>query len=137
MDTDNKQNSSELISELNKLGENLSNLLRAAWESEERRSVEREITAGLEQLNQKLSDTAERIRNDAALNQARRTAKDAWRTAHGPQVVNEIRLGVLDTLKAINDDLARRAAPAQEASTPRATDRAADAVVEGGEAKPE
>jgi hypothetical protein len=127
MSTENNQNSSELTSELNRLGENLANLLRAAWESEERRSVEREITTGLEQMNKKLADAADQIRHDAALNQARRSAKEAWETAHGPQVLNELRMGVLDTLKAINADLARRAAPAQEASSPRAE----EVVVEG------
>jgi hypothetical protein len=59
-------------------------------------------------------------------------AKEAWETAHGPQVLNELRMGVLDTLKAINADLARRAAPAQEASSPRAEE-----VVVEGETKPE
>jgi hypothetical protein len=39
---------------------------------------------------------------------------------------------VLDTLKRINEELARRGAPAQEASAPRA----AEPVVEG-ETKPE
>ena len=132
MSTENKQNSSDLTNELNQLGENLANLLRAAWESEERRSVEREITTGLEQMNKKLADAADQIRHDAALNQAKRSAKEAWETAHGPQVLNELRMGVLDTLKAINADLARRAAPAQEASAPRAE----EAVVES-ETKPE
>jgi hypothetical protein len=132
MSTENRRNSSDLTNELNQLGENLANLLRAAWDSEERRSVEREITAGLEQMNKKLADAAEQIRHDAALNQAKRSAKEAWETAHGPQVLNELRMGVLDTLKAVNADLARRAAPAQEASSPRAE----ETVVES-ETKPD
>ena len=135
MSTENKQPPSELVNELNKLGENLANLVRAAWQSEERRSVEREIAASIEQMNKKLTDATEQIKNDAALNQAKRNMKDAWETAHGPQVVNEVKQGVLDTLKRINEELMRRGTPAQEASAPRA-EAAADAVVEA-DAKPE
>jgi hypothetical protein len=39
---------SALEQELNKLGENLGNLVRALWESEERKAIERELSANLE-----------------------------------------------------------------------------------------
>jgi uncharacterized membrane protein YccC len=116
MSEQNKSNTSELVDQLNKLGENLGNLLRAAWESEERKSVEREVTAGLDQMSAKLSETAEKIRNDAYLNNAKKQAQDAWETARGPQIVSEVQQGVMDTLKRINEELARRTAPAQEAT---------------------
>lgn len=127
MSTENKQPQSDLINELNKLGENLGNLLRSAWESEERKSVEREIAAGLEQMSKKINDTAEQLKTDANVHTAKRAVKDAWETAHGPQIVGEFRQGVLDTIKRINDELAKRSAPAQEAT----------AETVAGEAKPE
>jgi len=132
MTTNTTPNASELANELNKLGDNLANLLKAAWESEERRSVEREIASGIEQMNKKLADAAEQIRTDARLNEAKRAAKEAWETAHGPQVVNELRLGVLDTLKRINEELIRRAAaaPAHEASAAKAAGPVEATVVE-------
>ncbi len=137
MSTENKQPRSELASELNKLGDNLANLLRVAWQSEERHSVEREIAASIEQMNKKLTDAAEQIKNDAALNQAKRNMKDAWETAHGPQVLTEMKQGVLDTLKCINEELMRRGTPAQESSAPRATEPVEATTAVEGETKPE
>lgn len=116
MSTENKQPQSDLVNELNKLGENLGNLLRSAWESEERKSVEREISAGLEQMSKKLGDAAEQMKTDSHVHEAKRKVKDAWETARGPQIVTELRQGVLETIKRINDDLAKRTAPAQEAT---------------------
>jgi methyl-accepting chemotaxis protein len=116
MSEQNKQPASDLIEELNKLGENLGNLLRGAWESEERRSVEREITVGLEQMSKKLGEAAEKVKTDAYVNNARQAAKDAYEAARVPQILEEMQRGVVGTIKRINEDLANRAKPAQEAS---------------------
>ena len=116
MANENKQPQSDLISELNKLGENLGNLLHAAWESEERKSVEREIAAGIEQMNKKLSEATEKVKTDAYIGTAKRKVKDAWETARGPEIVSEVRQGILETLRKINEDLSQRTQPAQEAT---------------------
>jgi ElaB/YqjD/DUF883 family membrane-anchored ribosome-binding protein len=124
MSEQNKQ--SEIVNELNKLGENLGNLLRGIWESDERKSLERELTTGLDQLSKKLSETADNIRNDAYVNNVKKEVKDALDTARVPQIFDEIQNGIVETLKKVNDDLSKRPAPAHEAT--------AETV---GESKPE
>jgi ElaB/YqjD/DUF883 family membrane-anchored ribosome-binding protein len=124
MSEQNKQ--SEIVNELNKLGENLGNLLRGIWESDERKSLERELTTGLDQLSKKLSETADNIRNDAYVNNVKKEVKDALDTARVPQIFDEIQKGIVETLKKVNDDLSKRPAPAHEAT--------AETV---GESKPE
>ncbi len=116
MSEQNKQNASDLVDELNKLGENLGNLLRGAWESEERRSIEREITVGLEQMSKKLNDAADKIKTDAYVKDAKQAAKDAYEAARVPQILEEMQRGVVGTIRRINEELANRAKPAQEAS---------------------
>jgi ElaB/YqjD/DUF883 family membrane-anchored ribosome-binding protein len=135
MSEQNKTNNSELVNELNKLGENLANLLKSAWDSDERRSVEREISAGLEQMSKKLNDAAEKVRTDAYVSNAKQAAKDAWQTANVPTVLEEMRKGVISTLNRINEDLSSRATPAHEASARKATEAAAETAETGG--KPE
>jgi hypothetical protein len=140
MSEPNKKNTSELLNELDKLGENLVNLLRSAWESDERRSIEREVTAGLEQMGKKFNDAAEKIKTDTYVNSAKQTAKDAWESANVPQVIAEMRKGVIGTLQRINEDLGARGTPAYEASTERAAksaERTAESVVEAAGGKPE
>lgn len=124
----------ELVAEMNRLGENLGKLLKAAWDSDERRSVEREIRTGLDQLNKQVEKAAEQAREtreraDTPLRKAAGNVKGVWETAHGPQVVNEMRLGLVDSLRKINDELARRAMPkpAQEVKAEPAPEAATTA----------
>ncbi len=116
MTTENKTPHSDIVAELNRLGENLGNLVRGAINGEERRSIEREIAAGLEQMNKKFADASDSLRTDAYVNQARKAVKEAWETARGPQILTELHQGVIDSLKRINEDLSKRSAPAQEAT---------------------
>ncbi|HEY3289876.1 MAG TPA: hypothetical protein VGK87_07110 [Anaerolineae bacterium] len=102
-------NRSELVAELNRLGENLGKLLKASWESDERHSVERELKSGLEQLNKQINNAVEQARSDQHIQKARVSIKEAWHTAHGPQVVTEMRMGLIDSLKKLNDEIVRKA----------------------------
>lgn len=105
------QAGSEFAQELSRLSENLCALIKSYWESEELRSIEREVTRGLEQFSKSVNDTIRQLRQDDKLRKAKDGVRSAWETAHGPQVVSEMRGGVLDTLRAINDQLARAATP--------------------------
>ncbi len=112
MSDQNNHQTSSLVAELNRLGENLGKVVRSAWESEERKSIEKELSAGLEQFVKRLNEAVESAQTDPTLNKAKSKAKEAWETARGPQIVSEVKTGVVDTLKKINEDLARRAEPA-------------------------
>ena len=107
---------SDLASELSRLGENLGKLVKATWESDERKSIENELKSGLEQLNKQVNGALEQTRTDQNLRRAREKIKDTWETAHGPQIVREMELGIVDSLKRLNDEIAKRAEakPAQE-----------------------
>jgi ElaB/YqjD/DUF883 family membrane-anchored ribosome-binding protein len=113
----------DLSTELNRLGENLGKLLKSAWESDERRSVEREIKSGLDQFTKQIDSALEQTRADQNVKKARATIKDAWETAHGPQVMTELHLGLVDSLKKLNDELAKRveAKPAHEVKVEETT----------------
>ena len=126
MSDQNNQQTSGLVAELNRLGENLGKVVRSAWESEERKSIEKELAAGLEQFVKRLNEAVESAQTDPTLNKAKSKAKEAWETARGPQIVSEVKTGVVDTLKKINEDLARRAepAPAHEVKNEPAADAA-------------
>ncbi len=106
----------DLAKELNKLGENLGNLLRGIWDSEERKSLEREIAKGIEDLNKQVEKATAQAKEDKTLKQAKHSVKEAWETAHGPQIISEVGAGISDTLHTINEELAKRASrkPAQE-----------------------
>jgi uncharacterized coiled-coil DUF342 family protein len=140
MSEQNTPNSSGIEKEINKLGENLNNLFKALWESDERKSIEREVTAGLEQANKSVNDTVEKIRTDQTTSNIKKGVKDAWETARGPQILNELQVGLTASLQKLNDEIAKRAQPAQEvkADAHKAADDVVDAVVTPvGNQKPE
>ncbi len=105
---------SAIETELNKLGENLSNLMKAIWDSEERKSVEREITENLNQLNQKMDEAVNKMKADGTADNFKKSVQNAWETAHGPQILSEIGAGLSETLRKLNEELSKRAKPAQE-----------------------
>ncbi len=113
----NSSNSnSPLEREIRQLGENIATLLRTMWDCEERKSLERELVSVLENVNRTITQATEQLqaRRDRVVN----TINEVWRTAHGPQIVREIELGLADTLHKLNEALRARAQnpPAQETS---------------------
>jgi hypothetical protein len=111
----NQSKRSEFVNELDKLGENLGALLRSMWESEERKSIERELDSGLEKLAGHLNHTIDQLKNDAKVENVKKAAKEAWETARGPQILSDVQQGMLDSLKKLNEEIAKRSHPAQEA----------------------
>ncbi|MCS6849019.1 MAG: hypothetical protein RMN52_15040 [Anaerolineae bacterium] len=138
MSEQNTQQSS-IERELNRLGENLSNLFRAIWESEERKSIEREVTVNLERLNARMSEVVEKVRADKVATNLKQSVKEAWETAHGPQILNELQAGLADTLRRLNEEIAKRTQPAQEVRPDEAPAQqtANGEPVGASEAKPE
>lgn len=137
--SEEKKQASAVETELNKLGENLNNLFRAIWESDERKTMEREITAGLEQVNKSVNEATEKMRTDKNAESIKKGVKDAWENARGPQILQELETGLSNTLARLNEEIAKRAKPAQEVK-PDA--HAADVVVDAevtpvGDKKPE
>ncbi|MBX7212373.1 MAG: hypothetical protein K1X39_00025 [Thermoflexales bacterium] len=122
------QTTNSLADELNRLGENLGKVLKNAWASDERRSIEKELNSGLEQLVKRVNEAVESAQADATLNKAKAKAKEAWETARGPQIVGEMRTGIVDTLRKLNEDLAKRTTP--PATPPPASEAAAEAPAE-------
>jgi ElaB/YqjD/DUF883 family membrane-anchored ribosome-binding protein len=109
--TQSKQQNDDLAKELNRLGENLGKLLWSPWTSEERKSIERELKSGVEQFTKQINKAVEQTRFDRNVKKARQTVQEAWETAHGPQVLSEMHLGLVDSLRRLNDEVAKRAEP--------------------------
>ena len=126
--TQEQTKQTDLGTELNRLGENLGKILKATWESEERKSMEKELRSGLEQFSKQINSAMEQSRADQSVKKAKESLKGAWETAHGPQVLQEMHLGLVDSLKKLNDEIAKRAEakPAHEVK--------ADEVPPAGEA---
>lgn len=96
-----------IADELAKLGQQLATAAKTAWESEERRKLQGEITTGVQRFGQEIgaavskateSDQAKELKTRAT-----KMADDVQKT----DVVDEVRKGILVGLEAINRELGK------------------------------
>jgi len=109
-----------IVQELSELGRQLSATLRGAWESEERRGLQREISEGLEALGDQVEEAVQSARGSEALQGLKTDIKQAAKTARESEPVQDIRAGLVKGLQEINRGLSRlvaswQAEPADEA----------------------
>lgn len=132
-DTEQKQGPEDIIGELNKLGENLAKALRTMWDSEERKSIERELRAGVEQMSRHVNQAVETAKVDEKLKQAGTQVKQAMDSAHLPEMMADLRKGLAEGLKRLNVEVEKFAnpKPADEVSPDGHASEAAQTVVEG------
>ena len=91
----------ELADELRNLGHNLKGILQAAWESEERHKLQKEIQAGLAELQKTVADfsaspSGQRLKAEV---------QDLGERVRGGHVETQLRNDLLTALRAINAEL--------------------------------
>lgn len=93
--------------ELEKLGQQLAKTAKAAWESDERKKLQSEITTGVQRFGQEISEAFEKATtSDQAkdlITRAEKVATDVQKT----DVVEEVRKGLLVGLEALNRELGK------------------------------
>jgi hypothetical protein len=93
----------ELADELKNLGQNLKGILRAAWESEERRKLQQEIQKGVDELQKAVNDfaaspTGQRLKNDV---------QDLGERLRTGEVEDKLRGDLLAALRTLNAELTK------------------------------
>ncbi|MGE5601954.1 MAG: hypothetical protein ACM30E_02825 [Nitrososphaerales archaeon] len=96
-----------IADELAKLGQQLATAAQKAWESDERKRLQNEITTGVQRLGQELSGAMSKA---AESDQAKELKTRATKVAEDVQktdVIDEVRKGLLVGLEAINRELGK------------------------------
>ena len=102
---ENKAPNNNISDELNELGKNLRQALQSAWESEERRKLQKEIEDGLANLGASLSKAAEDFSNSPTGQNLKEDVKDMqerWRTG---EVRSKMHSEVVEVLRKVNNEL--------------------------------
>ncbi len=117
-DGENEENEEvfEVLSEINRLGRQLGTAVSRAWESDERKRVEDELTDGLQRAGKEIHRLGEDLAGTPAMESAKKGAGSAAR---------ELRTGVLGGLRFLNRELGK------------ALDKAEPPDSGGGEDEPE
>jgi hypothetical protein len=110
----------DIAAELRALGDNLKDLLRSIWESEERRRMQQEVETGLKDLGTKLDQAVTEFRESPSGKQFQADVEELRTRVNSGEVAAEIRTGVLEALRSVNAELAK-AAPKKGAPPPPPT----------------
>lgn len=122
----------DLTKQFQELGQRLVATTRAAWQSEQRQDLQREITDGLRSVRDQLSEAVGNVRSSPRAQEAAETVKEqaakAGETVRANEVFDDLRVGLASGLRELNEQL-RRLAERLEKRT-EATDAAETAPAE-------
>jgi HAMP domain-containing protein len=99
----------DLASEFRRLGQNLKEALQAAWDSEERRRLEKEIEAGLSDAADALRGAAKEFSASPAGQHLREELHDLGQRVRTGELETKVRQDVVGGLRALNAELERAA----------------------------
>lgn len=108
----------DLAGEFRKLGENMKDLLLAAWESEERKNLQSEIESGLKELNASLRQTASEFEQSPSGQKLKTEVNELRDRMRAGEVQEDLRQELVAVLQRINTELrkARRSQPGEPES---------------------
>lgn len=103
----NQNNSSteDIGKQLNELGKNLSDALRTAWESDERRKLQLEIEDGLANLRDALNQAATEFSNSQTGQNLKEDVKDLHERWQTGEVGTKVRSEITEALRTVNKEL--------------------------------
>jgi len=116
---ENKAPNDNISEQLNELGKNLREALQSAWESEERRKLQKEIEDGLANLGASLSEAAKDFSSSPTGQSLKEDVKDLqerWRT---DEVRSKAHSEIVEALRKVNTELQK----ATKKSPPPPTDK--------------
>lgn len=107
--TDQPRTPSPIAEELNKMGKLLVQAVQAAWESEERKKLEAELTEGLRKISDEVTAAAKKANESDAAKQIKVQAEKIATEVKEHDIAEEVRKGLLVGLEAINQELGKLA----------------------------
>lgn len=127
-----------IADELGKLGQQVADAIKAAWESEDRKKLQVEITEGFQKFGKEVSEAVEKAGESATAKELREKAEKVAGEIRESDVVEDVRKGILSGLDALNRELGKlleklETKPSAEAPTevePPSAPEATEAPVE-------
>ena len=100
----------EIVEEFRRLGENLKGTIEAAWESDQRKNLSKEIQEGLRQLSDSIEKAATDIAEKPRVQKLREDVDDIAERVRSGEVGEKARSGLRSALDKINTELEKTTA---------------------------
>lgn len=99
----------DLADQFREMGKNLSELLRTAWESDERKKIQREVELGLADLGDAVKKVGQEMSQSPAGEKLKANMNDIRQRVESGEVENKLRAELLKALQTINEGLRKAA----------------------------
>ena len=106
---ENKPKEESISEQLNDLGNNLRDALRAAWTSEERRKLQQDIETGMASLGASLSQAAKEFSSTNTGQMIKEDVKDLQERWRSGEVGSKVHSEVVEALRKVNEELQKTA----------------------------
>lgn len=107
----------DLGDEFRNLGKNLKNVFQSAWEGAERKRLQQEIEAGLNELGKSLNQAVTEIKESPAGQQFKEDARDLHERMRSGELESKARNELRSVLHQINEELQKVVFPKKESSS--------------------
>jgi hypothetical protein len=98
-----------LADELRALGENLRNVLQAAWDSDDRRRFQKDLESGLGELATSLNQAAREFSESDTGKKMKEDLRDLGDRIQSGEVESKVRQDLTTILRKVNEELGRAA----------------------------
>ena len=106
----------DLTDEFRNLGNNLKNIIQNVWESAERKNLQQEIVAGIDELGKSLNQTFNEIKDSPAGQQFKEDARDLHERVRSGEVETKMRSELFTILQQVNAELQKVVTPKPDSS---------------------
>jgi hypothetical protein len=103
--SETKDPNDNISDQLNELGKNLREALRSAWESEERRKLQKDIEEGLANLGESLSQAAKDFSNSPAGQGFKEDVQDMRERWRSGEMGSKVHSEIVEALRKVNSEL--------------------------------
>lgn len=96
-----------IADELNKLGKQVADAIKAAWESEDRKKLQSELTDGLQKFGAQVTEAMDKASESETAKELRVKAEKMATDIRDRGVVEDVRKGILTGLDTLNRELSK------------------------------
>jgi hypothetical protein len=118
-----------ITDELSKLGKQMADAIKAAWESDDRKKLQAEIVDGLQRFGDEVAEALDKAGQSDTAKELRTKAEQVSSDMREKGVVEDIRKGIISGLDVLNKELGKLVEKLEPKATPEG-EAVAEAPVE-------
>lgn len=118
--TEEQKPRSEILGEIEALGQKLATAVRSLWESEESRKLRQEIGEGFTELGRQIETAVKSAQESEAARQISTQVKETVDKARESDIAGKVEQGLLSGLRELNEQLSKLIASLEKKEPPQA-----------------